>query len=468
MDARGAAVTWPWALNTLISHVNSLDLLELPELEDVNDRSALEHDQAYAERLKMVEEITTLLKSLIQKYLREFESSNSDYALKIKGSIIWSCIMLLARPLSDMNVSVTINGDSTMAKVNSDELMQILNRLSFNHLTLVDAANFCQDFKQTLVETEEKRQLWAIGITSVFFNHLAFGMDDPHIPACYDPLFVMHKLLDPICTSLNYLPGTTHEYLKLEKALILCQALVKRIPSNTIPNDVMDMPQHSLLLLRLYQIIVYHNMSCVRRMAFGVYNVYFDTFASVNHEEKQTGCVLKFLVLHALERANHSGIISHAIGKLKNALLKGPVLPAITGGELHKLVKKFCYLKNSAETDLLEISDEIMASLNFLIALLLRDKQNTIFGLWDLVPDLTNSYLEPLSQGLNLSRGHFKLKLQEPKSAEVTLMVGGQVLPEMSWEQKNQVIHSALNTFDMIECVLCQLKDMIANNSQGK
>ena len=109
-----------------------------------------------------------------------------------------------------------------------------------------------------------------------------------------------------------------------------------------------------------------------------------------------------------------------------------------------------------------------MASLNFLIALLLRDKQNTIFGLWDLVPDLTNSYLEPLSQGLNLSRGHFKLKLQEPKSAEVTLMVGGQVLPEMSWEQKNQVIHSALNTFDMIECVLCQLKDLIANNSQGK
>ena len=135
---------------------------------------------------------------------------------------------------------------------------------------------------------------------------------------------------------------------------------------------------------------------------------------------------------------------------------------------MNKLVKKFCHLKNGAETDLLEVNDEIIASLNLLIALLLRDKQNDIFGLWDLVPDLTKNYLEPLSQGLSLSRAHFKLKLQEPKSAQVTLMVGGQVLPEMSPEQKNQVIHSALNTFDMTELVLCRLNDVIANANQRK
>ena len=465
LNAKGASLTWPWALHTLIGHVNSLDLPDLPELDAGNDRLALEHDQAYAERLKMVEEIATLLKSLVKKYQSEFEEvCNIDYALKIKGCIMWSCILLLARPLAIMNVSVTAKGDSSNAKIISDELMQILNHLCFNQLTIVDHNNFCHQFKQTPLEDDNKIHLWAVGIASVFFNHLAFGISDIPIPACYEPLFVLNKLLSPICISLDYQTGTSSEYLRLEKALILCQALTRRIPSNTIPSDIMEMPQHSLLLARLYQIIVYHTMSSIRKMAFAVYNIYFDTFAAAQDSQ---GRSLKFLVLHAFEKANHSGIIAHAIGKFKNAILKG-FAPDIIGGELNKLVKKFCHLKNGAETDLLEVNDEIIASLNLLIALLLRDKQNDIFGLWDLVPDLTKNYLEPLSQGLSLSRAHFKLKLQEPKSAQVTLMVGGQVLPEMSPEQKNQVIHSALNTFDMTELVLCRLNDVIANANQRK
>ena len=40
-------------------------------------------------------------------------------------------------------------------------------------------------------------------------------------------------------------------------------------------------------------------------------------------------------------------------------------------------------------------------------------------------------------------------------------MVGGQKLPHMSYDEMVKVIHDALNTFDMIECVLCQLNDVI-------
>ena len=93
----------------------------------------------------------------------------------------------------------------------------------------------------------------------------------------------------------------------------------------------------------------------------------------------------------------------------------------------------------------------------------IQDKEN-IYGLWDIVTELEKDFLQPLAQGLNFSRCHFKLKLEEPKSTEVTLMVGGAVLPDMSCEQKNEVIHSALSTFDMIECVLGQLNDVIAKH----
>ena len=113
-----------------------------------------------------------------------------------------------------------------------------------------------------------------------------------------------------------------------------------------------------------------------------------------------------------------------------------------------------------------------MASLNFLICILLRDKDN-VSSLWDITIELEQEFLKPLEKGLSMSRAHYKLKLEESSSNSnknvsqsevVTLMVGGQPLPEMSKEQLNEVINSALNTFDMMECVLCQLNDVISRN----
>ena len=72
-------------------------------------------------------------------------------------------------------------------------------------------------------------------------------------------------------------------------------------------------------------------------------------------------------------------------------------------------------LKNGAETDLLEVSDEVMASLNFLICVFLRDKTNSL-GLMDIVPQIDNDYLKPLNAGLSMSRAHYKLKLDENKN----------------------------------------------------
>ena len=175
-----------------------------------------------------------------------------------------------------------------------------------------------------------------------------------------------------------------------------------------------------------------------------------------------------------LRTANHSGLIGHAIGILKNKLinnLKNNYQPEeFSDPNLQILIKRFCQLSNGAETDLLEVSDEIMASLNFLICMLIRDKEN-VLKIWNIIEDLENNFLKPLDKGLSMSRAHYKLKLDESKNqsknsakSDVTLMVGGQPLPDMSKEQMNSVIQSALNTFDMMECVLCQLNDVISQN----
>ena len=448
LDSKGASLTWHWALSTIVGHVNGLELPDIPEIEGQDDRLVLEHDQVYADRLQMIEAVADLLKSLTFKYDAEFQTS--PFALKVKGTLVWSCVMLLAKPLSFMNIC-DLKGLPTSAKKISDSLMKILNCQIFNHLSLIDPNQFSDMFKKISVDD---KILWSHGIGQIFYNH--FTSPDPQIPLCYDPLYLFYQLLFPICNMLEFQPGlSSSDYLRHEKGLILTKSLICRIPLNVIPLDVMEKTEHTYFISKMYQITIYHNMASVRKLGYEAYNSYFDTFG-------QEISALKFLVNHALAKANHSGIIAHAIGKLKNALLRQRDGQILKGAELHKLVKQFCQIKNGAETDLLEVSDEIMASLNFLIAIFLRDKLNE-FGLWDIIPELNRDFLEPLSRGLSLSRGHYKLKLQEPKSAEVTLMVGGEVLPEMSREQKNEVINSALNTFDMMDCVLGQLNNIITN-----
>ena len=143
----------------------------------------------------------------------------------------------------------------------------------------------------------------------------------------------------------------------------------------------------------------------------------------------------------------------------------------LSGIHLQSLVKKFCVLKNGAETDLLEVSEEVMDSLNFLIAILLRDKTNAL-GLFDILPQIENDFLNPLNTGLSMSRAHYKLKLDEIKGdfkassdqgSDVSLMVGGKALPEMSQDQMKRVIQSALSKFDLMECFLCQLNDIVTS-----
>lgn len=178
-----------------------------------------------------------------------------------------------------------------------------------------------------------------------------------------------------------------------------------RIPKESIPPDAIDMKSHITLMDKLQSVVVYNSMQSVRKKAFAVYDLYFGLFGRQPRPLSQ-------LVMRVLQNANHSGLIGHAIGKLKNAILDEMKnvdgQNYISGPLIHKLVLMFCKLSNGAETDLLEVSDEVMASLNFLICLLLRDSSDNQLGLWSLVKDLQAGFLQPLEAGLGMSKAHYR------------------------------------------------------------
>ena len=128
-------------------------------------------------------------------------------------------------------------------------------------------------------------------------------------------------------------------------------------------------------------------------------------------------------------------------------------------------------LDKGVETDLIENADTTIAALNVLRFLLIRDKANNT-DIYDYLKDIEESFLKPLRSALDLSRAHYKNEESLVKSgkdqlkAEETLMSVNVLgtdgdLPVLDEEKKLNIIYGALNTFDMIDCLLSRVMEII-------
>ncbi|CAB4061034.1 GLMN [Lepeophtheirus salmonis] len=163
----------------------------------------------------------------------------------------------------------------------------------------------------------------------------------------------------------------------------------------------------------------------------------------------------------------HCGTCQNVVTKWKDTVLhnleEDCPLSQYMGDSMRYIIRTVCQLSHGAETDLLEVSDELQSVLNALYALFARDTQNKT-EIWDMREELNQCFINPLQDGLIISKEHYKLKLKNEKSSdgpEVSLMVGGRPIPDMSKEEMKNVINSAINTFEMIEFSLSRLKDFI-------
>lgn len=146
------------------------------------------------------------------------------------------------------------------------------------------------------------------------------------------------------------------------------------------------------------------------------------------------------------------------------------------GRRLEQLVRLAAKLPDGAASDLLEESDVVMATLNLLRYLVLRDpRELDRTGVWGMMGWIESEYLAALRTGLDMSVGHYRLELHnmmkttqggkrnDSMSSGITasLSVAGRELPSMSHDQQMRVMNSALTTFDMMNCVLARVCELI-------
>uniref|UniRef100_A0A8C9F8I2 Glomulin, FKBP associated protein n=1 Tax=Pavo cristatus TaxID=9049 RepID=A0A8C9F8I2_PAVCR len=155
-----------------------------------------------------------------------------------------------------------------------------------------------------------------------------------------------------------------------------------------------------------------------RKKSLSILQLFIDKFEA---EGKYTlfRCLLK--------TSNHAGVEGYVIKNIKDqihlSLTKAHNNVWFTGHHLISLLDLVLLLPEGAETDLLQNSDRIMASLNLLRYLVIKDcESDNQTGVWTALAKIEKNFLKPLHVGLNMSKAHYEAEIKNKKENRTGLL----------------------------------------------
>ncbi|XP_040589406.1 glomulin isoform X3 [Mesocricetus auratus] len=295
------------------------------------------------------------------------------------------------------------------------------------------------------LEEEEDRQL-ADAMASLTYLVFVQGIGIDQLPVVLSPSYLLQLNMEHIELFLQ-----RTEQSIFSKGLELLEKSLLRLEDNSL----------------LYQYLEIKSFLSVpqRKKGLAMLQLYIDKLDS---QGKYT------LFRCLLNTSNHSGVEGFIIQNIKNqidASFKKTCNKWFAGPQLISLLDLVLFLPEGAETDLLQNSDRIMASLNLLRYLVIKDNENdNQTGLWTELGKIENNFLKPLHVGLNMSKAHYEAEIKNSQqNSQVastckgvcSVTVGGEEIPTMPPEMQLKVLHSALFTFDLIESVLARVEELI-------
>lgn len=462
-----------WCLNMIQSHVTSLPIPKNYRLE-AEERKLLDSDP-------YIRRITNIYKGIVPFY-KPFVNEvslrqNAEYQINMQRDMLVCFILqLLRQPLAFLDLECDGKTSSAIRFV-TEELLTFLTHLVGDLMIFLEYEetreaerrskrndNFAtQSDDEDMLSREDKIPILSVAV--LYYLILAEHIQLNEAPCVYSPLYIFQRSLYLVVVLLKH-----SEELVVRKGLLLANAVLAALSEGSVPYSLLESPVHREFVESLSKIMVYCDVENFRKSAVLLLRSYLFKFDVKG----------QYLLMSNLPTVvNHAGIIGYLITLLKdmivNTLDSDIISPYFTGKALYDLISEYCSLPHGAETDLIENADQIVSALNLIRFLALRDQENKT-GMWDYVGVLEESMLEPLREGIRLSRAHYKLKLrdleEEKKNAvlndkglisksDVTITVGGQQLPTLPYQNKVAVIMSALNAFDLMESLLSRVNECI-------
>ncbi|XP_072015112.1 glomulin-like [Amphiura filiformis] len=471
------------------------------ELDEANDLEVNPADGTRIEIMRFLLELLDYPLAFVELNEMESESSASgDHETEPWNSVCRSCALQIMTYLKDMNCSFSTlllyseqynkqeldGGKSASSKSGSsggtkgdDD-----NKAGASSGTKEDDENNAsgskgddegggsKDDKDVAMEDEdedeEDNKLPLLGLSCFAYLTIAEEIEAEMLPSVYSPQYLLKVNLVHLASMLSRM-----EDCAIWKGIELLSSLVAKLEPHTLSSSLLqDNGLYQELPQRLVVIMVRCPSTPVRQKAVRVLPRYISCY-----DWKGRYRLLRTL----LKSTEHTGVCGLLIGKLKDYVHETLEMPKcnewFTGSHLLELFPLMFTLPIGAETDLLEESDKVLAALNFLRYILLRDPvSDNRSGVWSGLDEVEKVYLSQLHTGLDLSRAHYVQRLKqliedakkskgEPSSINVT--VAGQTLPKMPVQQQMQVLSSAQYTFDLIASVLGRVGELLSAAKKG-
>lgn len=464
-----------WCLNSISTYI---DAIEIPEHKlEGRERLLMDSDP----NIRRIIKVYSLLPKFYKPFLKELTGTtgfiNLPASVKVRTREIVAAflISLFGKPLIYIDLDPESNLSSE-TRICCSIIVEDICKLLKNVMKLLPYVELhykrngktksneghSDDEELSPFDHVEKINLTTLSglYYSIFSGH--FKVPDLACPLVYSNEYLVHTILICVLHFLNFL-----EYGPLAKGLVLCKGILEIYPNN-MSHKMLTLPVHYNLCKSLINVAIYSNYEFIRKESVKMITEH------VNKFEYKGRCLL---IKYILNVANHSGMIGFAITLYKDSLdeaFKESELPGcFTGPELKDMVTKICHLPHGAESDLVELADQIIASLNFLRYLALKDVSNKT-GIRECFLFLESDYLQKLRTGLNMSKAHYEVKLKDIEEAQKTkkadeevdiaINVGGNMLEKIPTDSKKQILHSGLNAFHLIECLVARLSECISLN----
>uniref|UniRef100_A0A672ZXV3 Glomulin, FKBP associated protein b n=1 Tax=Sphaeramia orbicularis TaxID=375764 RepID=A0A672ZXV3_9TELE len=275
-------------------------------------------------------------------------------------------------------------------------------------------------------------------------------------PAVFSPVFVLQCNMEYINEMLS-----SKKESHLRKGLALYEKSLEGVQDNSLPVSLLELRSfYSVPQVKRHQ----------REKGLQVFQLFINKLdAEAKH--KFFRCMLK--------TSNHPGIEGYIVKNIRNEV-ESSMKPDngnkwFLGAEFVSLLGLALCLPQGPETDLVHNMDKIMESLNLLRYLLLKEKElRSIADVWEELCRIKDEYLKMLRVCISISRGYYSAELKalredqkiKAKAARLVqkITVKHENASDMSPEAQQQVLQSALVTFDLMESLIVRIEEITEEN----
>ncbi|XP_065512376.1 glomulin isoform X2 [Caloenas nicobarica] len=404
--------------------------------------------------------VVDFAKPFVSELVKNMEKSSEYNDMELKEELLKFCMKSLKYPLLTAQLEqlegIAEHPFRHFAAKIIDVLWDIRELIPLVFLRRKDKSLHWEN--QEFAEMEQKNSADSLACLSylIFVQH--FGIH------CFPMVFSPSYLLQCNMTHIGVLLKRTEESM-LSKGLDLFESCLLRMEDNSLLHQYLEFRTFINVPQDLVKVMTLCPIEHLRKKSLNILQLFIDKFDA---EGKYTlfRCLLK--------TSNHAGVEGYIIKNIKDQIhlsLTACDNVWFTGHHLISLLDLVLMLPEGAETDLLQNSDRIMASLNLLRYLVIKDcESDNQTGVWTTLAKIEQNFLKPLHVGLNMSKAHYEAEIKNKKenrkeahssNTVCSVTVGGEKMPAMTTEMQLQVLHSALFTFDLIESVLARVEELI-------